>query len=43
MWDRISDEFSELGLCVVHSKVTKSKHIQPFGHFGRKIIKGEIE
>ncbi|ADB62916.1 hypothetical protein Htur_4081 (plasmid) [Haloterrigena turkmenica DSM 5511] len=43
MLRRINDELSELWLRIVHSKVIKSNHFQPFDHFGREIIQEETE
>jgi DNA-binding Lrp family transcriptional regulator len=35
---RLSDELSALGLDVLHSKVLKSHHVQPFDHFGQDVV-----
>lgn len=38
---RISDSLSDLGLKVVNSKIVKSTAIQPFDHFGERIVERE--
>ncbi|WP_254524573.1 Lrp/AsnC family transcriptional regulator [Natrinema caseinilyticum] len=36
---RINDELSDLGLTVVNSKLIKSTFVQPFDHFGERIVR----